>query len=397
MNKLRGLIEKFEEEVIRIRRDLHKHPEVGFDLERTSSIVSEKLNELGFDVKTNIAKTGVVGLLEGKEDGPTIALRADMDALPVKEKTGLQFASIEDNKMHACGHDGHTAILLGVAMVLSEIKEELNGKVKLIFQPAEEGPGGAKPMIEEGVMKNPGVDAILGLHIWLEIEAGKVGVKEGPLFASIDEVDIDIKGESSHGASPHLGVDAIVVSADLINALQKIVSRNINPIDSAVITIGKINGGYVRNVIADNVRLEATVRSLNPAVRTKLKEEIYKKVDKICSASSADYEIDYRNLYPPLINDKKINGLVKDNAIKVMGEENVIGIKEPTMGGEDFAYFLKEAPGTFFLLGGRNEKKEITAPHHNPRFTFDEDIMADGIELMISSVINFFEGNEYHD
>ncbi len=394
MNNIRAKINKYKEEVIRIRRDLHKHPEVGFDLERTSNLVSDKLKELGFDVKTNIAKTGIVGLIEGNEAGPTIALRADMDALPIKEQTELSFASVEDDKMHACGHDGHTAILLGVAMVLAEIKDELKGKVKLIFQPAEEGPGGAKPMIEEGVMKNPEVDAILGLHIWLEIEAGKVGVKEGPLFASIDEVDIDIKGESSHGASPHQGVDAVVVAADLINSFQTIVSRNINPIDSAVITIGKINGGYVRNVIADNVRLEATVRSLNPDVRKKLEEEIYKKVEKICSASDADYEIDYRNLYPPLLNDNKINGLVKNNAIKVMGAENVIDIEEPTMGGEDFAFFLKEVPGTFFLLGGRNEGKEITAPHHNPNFTFDEDIMTDGIEIMINSVINFLEGNE---
>ncbi|MFW5787256.1 MAG: M20 metallopeptidase family protein [Halanaerobiales bacterium] len=391
MNKLKNLIKRYEDEVIEIRRDLHKHPEVGFDLERTSKIIAKKLKDLDFEVKTNIAKTGVVALLKGDKEGPTIALRADMDALPVKEQTGLSFASVEEGKMHACGHDGHTAILLGVAKVLAEIKGELSGNVKFIFQPAEEGPGGAKPMIEEGVMSDPEVEAILGLHIWLELDAGKVGVKSGPLFASIDEVDITVKGDSSHGASPHQGVDAIAVSAELINSLQSVVSRKINPLDSAVITVGKITGGYVRNVIADEVKLEATVRSLNSKVRKKLEREIRKKVKNICLASDADYEIDYRHLYPPLHNNKKMTELLKRNAVEVMGSKNVVNIKEPTMGGEDFAFFLKEVPGTFFLLGGRNKEKSISAPHHNPHFTFDEDIMKDGMEIMVRSVLEYFD------
>ncbi|HKL75250.1 MAG TPA: amidohydrolase [Halanaerobiales bacterium] len=394
MDNIKKLVKKYEEEVIKIRRDLHKHPEVGFDLARTSKKVANILNELGFEVKTEIGKTGVVGIIEGNNDGPTIALRADMDALPMEEKTDLDFASVEKGKMHACGHDGHTAILLGVAMVLAEIKDKLRGNVKLIFQPAEEGPGGAEPMIEDGVMDAPKVDAILGLHIWLEMDAGKVGVKKGPLFASIDEVDIKIKGDSSHGASPHQGVDAITTAAEVINSLQSIVSRKIDPIDSAVVTIGKIEGGYVRNVIADEVNLEGTIRALNPEVRKQLEDEIRKKVKNICLASDADYEIDYRHMYPPLVNDKDITDLVKENAIKVMKSENVIDVKEPTMGGEDFAYFLKEVPGTFFLLGGRNEEKGITAAHHNTHFTFDEDIMTDGIEIMIKSVLDFLERNE---
>jgi len=394
MDNIKKLVKKYEEEVIKIRRDLHKHPEVGFDLARTSKKVANILNELGFEVKTEIGKTGVVGIIEGNNDGPTIALRADMDALPMEEKTDLDFASVEKGKMHACGHDGHTAILLGVAMVLAEIKDKLRGNVKLIFQPAEEGPGGAEPMIEDGVMDAPKVDAILGLHIWLEMDAGKVGVKKGPLFASIDEVDIKIKGDSSHGASPHQGVDAITTAAEVINSLQSIVSRKIDPIDSAVVTIGKIEGGYVRNVIADEVNLEGTIRALNPEVRKQLEDEIRKKVKNICLASDADYEIDYRHMYPPLVNDKDITDLVKENAIKVMKSENVIDVKDPTMGGEDFAYFLKEVPGTFFLLGGRNEEKGITAAHHNTHFTFDEDIMTDGIEIMIKSVLDFLERNE---
>jgi len=394
MDNIKKLVKKYEEEVIKIRRDLHKHPEVGFDLARTSKKVANILNELGFEVKTEIGKTGVVGIIEGNNDGPAIALRADMDALPMEEKTDLDFASVEKGKMHACGHDGHTAILLGVAMVLAEIKDKLRGNVKLIFQPAEEGPGGAEPMIEDGVMDAPKVDAILGLHIWLEMDAGKVGVKKGPLFASIDEIDIKIKGDSSHGASPHQGVDAITTAAEVINSLQSIVSRKIDPIDSAVVTIGKIEGGYVRNVIADEVNLEGTIRALNPEVRKQLEDEIRKKVKNICLASDADYEIDYRHMYPPLVNDKDITDLVKENAIKVMKSENVIDVKDPTMGGEDFAYFLKEVPGTFFLLGGRNEEKGITAAHHNTHFTFDEDIMTDGIEIMIKSVLDFLERNE---
>ena len=394
MDEIKKLIKKYEDEIIEIRRDLHKHPEVGFDLERTSKKVANKLKELGFEVKTEIGKSGVVGIIKGNDTGPTIALRADMDALPMEEETDLSFASIEKGKMHACGHDGHTAILLGVAMVLAELKDKLRGNVKLIFQPAEEGPGGAEPMMADGVLKNPEVDAIFGLHIWLEIDSGKVGVKKGPLFASIDEVDIKIKGDSAHGASPHQGVDAITTAAEVINSLQSIVSRKINPIDSAVVTIGKIEGGYVRNVIADKVNLEGTVRALTTEVRKQLEEEICKKVKNICSASEADYEIDYRHLYPPLVNNEEMTDLVKDNAVKVMKDENVIDVKEPTMGGEDFAYFLKEVPGTFFLLGGRNEKKGITAPHHNTHFTFDEDIMADGIEIMVKSVLDFLERNE---
>lgn len=394
MDDIRKLVRKYENEVIEIRRDLHKHPEVGFDLERTSKKVANKLKELGFEVKTEIGKSGVVGLIKGDDSGSTIALRADMDALPMEEETDLSFASVEEGKMHACGHDGHTAILLGVAMVLAEIKDELKGNVKLIFQPAEEGPGGAEPMIEDGVMNNPEVDAIFGLHIWLEIDAGKVGVKNGPLFASIDEVDIKIKGDSAHGASPHQGVDAIAAAVEVINSLQSIVSRKINPIDSAVVTIGKIEGGYVRNVIADKVNLEGTVRALNSEVRKQLEEEIYKKVKNISSASDADYEIEYRHLYPPLLNDEEMTNLVKNNAIEVMDSGNIIDVEEPTMGGEDFAYFLKKVPGTFFLLGGRNEEKGITASHHNTHFTFDEDIMVNGIEIMIRSVLDFLERNE---
>lgn len=394
MDEIKKLIKKYEDEVIALRRDFHKHPEVGFDLDRTSKKVADKLKKLGFEVKTEIGKSGVVGIIKGNDTGPTIALRADMDALPMEEETDLPFASVEKEKMHACGHDGHTAILLGVAMVLAELKDELRGNVKLIFQPAEEGPGGAEPMIQDEVLKAPEVDAIFGLHIWLEKDAGKVGVKKGPLFASIDEVDIKIKGNSAHGASPHQGVDAITTAAEVINSLQSIVSRKINPIDSAVVTIGKIEGGYVRNVIADKVNLEGTVRALTSEVRKQLEEGICKKVKNICSASGADYEIDYRHLYPPLVNDEEMTDLIKNNAVEVMKDENVIDVKEPTMGGEDFAYFLKEVPGTFFLLGGRNEKKGITAPHHNTHFTFDEDIMADGIEIMVKSVLDFLERNE---
>jgi len=394
MNNIKKIIKKYEDEVIKIRRDLHKHPEVGFDLDRTSKKVAKKLNQLGFEVKTKIGKSGVVGIIKGNDNGPTIALRADMDALPMEEETDLPFASVEKGKMHACGHDGHTAILLGVAMVLAEIKDKLKGNVKLIFQPAEEGPGGAEPMLEDGALKEPDVDAIFGLHIWLEIDAGQVGVKKGPLFASIDEVDIKIKGNSAHGASPHQGVDAITTAAEVINSLQSIVSRKINPIDSAVVTIGKIEGGYVRNVIADKVNLEGTVRALNSEVRKQLEKEICKKVKNITSASDADYEIDYRHLYPPLLNDEKMTNLVKNNAVEVMESENVIDVKDPTMGGEDFAYFLKKVPGTFFLLGGRNEEKGITAAHHNTHFTFDEDIMTDGIEIMVRSVLDFLERNE---
>jgi amidohydrolase len=383
------IIKEVEPEVVELRRDFHRFPETGFEEERTAGVIIDNLKKMGVEVKKGIAKTGVIGLIKGKKEKPVIALRADMDALTITEQNQIPYASKEEGKMHACGHDAHVAILLGVARVLSQIKDHLPGQVKLIFQPAEEGPGGAWPMIEEGALKEPDVDVILGLHVWMELPVGTIGVKAGPAFAAVDEFDLTLTGKSSHGARPQDGIDTIIVAANLINALQSIVSRNIDPIDSAVITIGKIEGGYRRNIIVDRVRLEGTCRSLTPEVRDRLEKRLKEVIKGVCSSYGCEYELDYRREYPPLINDGRITDRVKRVAEDILGKEKVIEIEKPTLGGEDFAFFLQKVPGSFFLVGARNEEKGITAPHHNPYFNIDEDCLAIGVEVLVKTVLDF--------
>lgn len=387
--KIKEIIKEVEPEVVELRRDFHRFPETGFEEERTAGVIIDNLKKMGVEVKKGIAKTGVIGLIKGKKEKPVIALRADMDALTITEQNQIPYASREEGKMHACGHDAHVAILLGVARVLSQIKDHLPGQVKLIFQPAEEGPGGAWPMIEEGALKEPDVDVILGLHVWMELPVGTIGVKAGPAFAAVDEFDLTLTGRSSHGARPQDGIDTIIVAANLINALQSIVSRNIDPIDSAVITIGKIEGGYRRNIIADRVRLEGTCRSLTPEVRDRLEKRLKEVIKGVCSSYGCEYELVYRREYPPLINDGRITDRVKRVAEDILGKERVIEIEKPTLGGEDFAFFLQKVPGSFFLVGARNEEKGITAPHHNPYFNIDEDCLAIGVEVLVKTVLDF--------
>ena len=389
--EIKEIISEIETNLVEIRQDLHRHPELGFEEVRTARVIATILTELGLTVETGIARTGVVGLLEGEQPGPVIALRADMDALTIEEKNQVPYASQEKGKMHACGHDAHVTILLGTAMVLSRLKDRLPGTVKFIFQPAEEGPGGAKPMIEQGVLENPPVDRVLGLHVWLDLPAGQVGLKKGAGFASVDQFDLLIKGKSGHGALPHQGVDAIVLAAQVISALQTVVSRKLDPTEPAVITVGKIEGGYRRNIIAEEVRMEGTVRTVNPAIRTQLAATFKEIVAGICSAAGGNFELDYREGYPTLYNDGAVVELIKEVATAVVGLEQIIEPDKPTLGGEDFAYFLERVPGCFFLLGARNEEKGINAPHHNPFFDLDESVLALGVELMVRSTLRLME------
>lgn len=393
MVDIKQLIKNIEPEVINLRRDFHMYPELGFELERTAGIVADKLTNLGYEVRTGIAKTGVVGILKGSQKGPTVAIRADMDALPIKEDTGVGYASKYEGKMHACGHDGHTAILLGVAEVLANMKDDIQGCIMLIFQPAEEGPGkgGSKAMIDEGVFDDPRPDAILGLHIWPDIDAGKIGIQPGSLFASIDDIDIVVKGESSHGASPHQGVDAVVVASDTVKALQTVVSREVNPTEPAVITLGKIEGGYNRNIIADEVSLQGTIRCVTLETRDNIEKNVKRIVKGIADTYGAKYELDYRHEIPALINRPEYTEIVKQEAIGIIGEDNVLNVDKPVLGGEDFANFLNEVPGTFFLLGGRNIEKGIDAPNHNPKFNFDESVMSIGVEILVKSTLNILK------
>lgn len=386
----KGEIASLKDEMIQMRRDFHRRPEPGFQEVETSKVVAKRLEEYGLEVRTGIAKTGVVGVLRGSREGRTIIVRADMDALTVKEQTGLEFASENEGVMHACGHDGHMTIGLTTARILSEHRDEIKGNVKFVFQPAEEGPGGAKPMIEEGVMEDPKVDAAIGLHLWNYLPIGKVTVRSGPVFASMDSMKIKIKGKGGHGAIPHEAVDSIVVSSQVVTALQTIVSREIAPLAPSVVTIGTIKGGYGFNIIADVVEMDGTARALDVELQKKLPERIERIIKGVTSGMRADYEFDYTFHYPVTINDEAMTQLIEEVSATVVGQENVV-VFEGTMGGEDMAFYLREVPGCYFCVGSSNKEKGLDQPHHSPQFDFDEDAMPIGVEIFARAAMKYLE------
>lgn len=378
MDRIKELVIRQKNKVIEIRRDLHRIPEVGFEEIRTSSYIVECLEKEGFEVKKGIAKTGVVGLLKcGGGNGKTLLIRADIDALPIKEETGLPFQSRHDGRMHACGHDGHMAMVLGAAAVLKEISDELKGTIKFVFQPAEEGPGGARSMIEEGVMENPGVDYSVGCHLWPPVPEGKVGIRDGPLMAAADRFNLKIIGKGGHGAMPHLCIDPIDTAVQIINSFQRIVSRKMNPLSPTVVTVGSFHSGTLFNIIPDEANLMGTTRTFAREMWEKWPEEIERIIKGICETTGARYELDYQQGYPPTVNDSWMADVVRQAAAKVVGEENVIE-PEPTMGGEDMAFFLERSRGCYFFLG---VGKEGFAPIHNPKFNFNEDVLSLGVEI----------------
>jgi amidohydrolase len=385
---LKKEIEDLTPELIELRRDLHRHPEPGFQEVWTSQTMAEKLGALGYEVRSGIAKTGVMGLLHGGKPGKTLLLRSDIDALTIGEKNQIDYCSEQPGAMHACGHDGHMAIALTVAKILARHQTELAGKVKFVFQPAEEGPGGAKPMIEEGVLKDPRPDRALGLHLWNSLPVGVVGIRPGPTFACLDAIDIVIRGKGGHGAAPHQTVDPIVASAQVITALQTMVSREVDPIKPAVLSIGTIQGGHAYNIIANEVTMTGTVRAFDLELRKTLPERIERIVKGATSAMRAEYEFEYRFGYPPLVNDEAVCNWIKEIAAEVVGEEN-IKLPDPTMGGEDMAYFLQEVPGCYLLLGSANEEKGLNKPHHNPEFNFDEAALPIGVEILARAALRF--------
>lgn len=387
---------EIQSEIVQWRRDLHQIPEVGLEVPQTSAYVARELEKLGVEHKTGVGGYGVVGIIRGDYPGKTIGLRADMDGLAIQEETGLPFASTIAGKMHACGHDSHTAMQLGAAKLLLENKDKLTGNAKLIFQPAEEGPGGAKPMIDDGVMENPKVDAVLGLHIGLvfkEVGTGQVGVGYGQLMACLDRFKIIIKGKGCHGAMPEMGVDPIVIAGQVISTLQTIVSREIAPTTPAVVTIGIIRGGQAYNIIPDIVEMEGTARALDQQVREKNAARIEDIVKQVTRGMRGDYEFEYIFGYPALSNDAEFTKEFVKVAQEIVGEENVLEIAKPTMGGEDFAFFLKMVPGTFFFLGGGNEEKGIVYPHHSAKFDVDEDVFWKGTALLTQGAIDWLTRN----
>jgi len=376
--------------LVDIRRTIHRHPELGFEEVETSKLISEWLQKFGLDVKRGMAKTGVVGLLKGKKPGRTIAIRADMDALPMDEANRVPYASQIKGKMHACGHDAHVTILLGVARFFSTIPDQVKGNIKWIFQPAEEGGGGGRIMIEEGVLENPKVDAIFGSHVFPFLSVGKVGIYEREGLAAADRFIIKIIGKGGHAASPHVSKDPILAAGHLITQIHSIVSRNVNPLESGVITIGKVSGGTASNIIPDEAELIGTVRSLNPQVREELKSRIEQVTQGVARSFSMDYRFDFEYGYPVLINNSEMSKLVGSACSRGIGKENVEVLK-PSMGGEDFAYYLEKVPGSFFRLGCRNEEKGLIHPYHSSLFDVDEEVLPFGVEMFIRIIDQYLE------
>lgn len=387
-------IQKHNLEIIKIRRFLHMNPELSNREYETAKLVGAKLISLGLEVKKGVAKTGVVGLLRGSQQGATVGIRADMDALPIQELTDVPFKSLNPGVMHACGHDVHTSIVLGTAMVLTALKDKIKGNIKFIFQPAEEGPppgeeGGASLMIKEGVLQEPSVGAIFGLHVWPE-DLGKAYFIPGHMMASSDWFQIVIKGKSSHAARPHEGIDSIALASNIVVSLQSVISRTTNPTDPAVLTIGKINGGTRSNIIAEKVILEGTVRTLSERNREKIPQLMENIVKGITHSFGADYTFSYRKGPPSLYNHPELAKIMLPTLLKVLGEEHVKELN-PQMVAEDFSYYCQEIPGFYFFLGAKNPAQETMAPLHNPYFNPDEGSITMGIKIMCHLLLDCLE------
>jgi amidohydrolase len=376
MENLHQLVSEQKDRIIQIRRDLHRIPETAYTEKKTSAYVADDLCSLGLEVQTGIAQYGMVGLMKTGRPGPTLLIRADMDALPLKEDTGLDFASEHEGTMHACGHDAHMAMVLGAATVLSKIKNELKGNIKFLFQPAEEGPGGAKPMIEAGVMENPKVDYSIGCHVWPDIQEGTIGVRAGAFMAAMDRFDIKIKGKGGHAAMPHLCADALEVGTQVVNALQRITSRHMDPLQPTVVTVGTFYAGSAFNIIPGEAEMSGTTRTFDPEIWDSWESRLEKVIRGVCESMSVEFELKFSQGYPVTINDESAAEIVGRCAAKVVGEDRVV-VPPKVMGGEDFAYYLQQSKGCFFALGvGR----EGAAPIHNPKFDFNEEVMLLGVE-----------------
>lgn len=372
------------------RRDFHRHPELGFQEVRTAGIVAAHLQELGLEVSTGVGKTGVIAMVEPDDlpdDSETVLLRFDMDALPIHEETGLPYASQNAGVMHACGHDGHTAIGMGVAQLLTRHRNELPGRVKLVFQPAEEGMGGAMAMISDGALEEPKPAAAYGLHLWSRLPYNQVVVQPGPLWAAADIFTLTVHGKGGHGATPHDTIDATLVASQLVVALQTIVSRNANPSDTAVVTVASFHSGNAGNVISEQAVLKGTIRSFEPEVRDLLLRRFEEICTGVCQAFGASYEFEMHSCVPATINSEAGARVMEGIAREVVGEQNVAQIA-PMMVGEDMAEFLNRAPGCFVLVGAANPEEGFYSPHHSPSFDFEESVMPTGVSLLAEAAFS---------
>ena len=379
------------DQLVAWRRDFHQHPELGFQETRTASIVADHLRGLGLEVSTGVAKTGVVAIVEGDNlpaEAPTVMVRFDMDALPIDEATGLPFASQTPGVMHACGHDGHIAIGMGVAQLLVKHRHHLSGRVKMVFQPAEEGLGGAAAMVREGVMEHPKPSAAFGLHLWSRLPLNQVIVQEGPLWANAGIFELTVHGQGGHGAMPHETIDATLVASQIVVAWQSIVARNIDPAQTAVLTVGTFHSGDAPNVIAGESKLTGTIRTFDPAIESLLKRRMREVAVGICQAFGATCELNFSISIPAVINSPEGAALMRDVATQIVGEEQVAQIT-PMMVGEDVSEFLVRAPGCFILIGAAKPDDADPSPHHNPTFDFDERMLPTGAAIMAGAAISY--------
>jgi amidohydrolase len=373
---------------VKLRRKLHQRPELAFEEHQTAATIAAELKRIGCRVTTGVNRTGVLGILEGRENGAVAAVRSDMDALPVTEQTGLSFASKNPGVMHACGHDSHMAMVVSTAAVMAKLRSHWPGTIKFIFQPSEEVvPGGARGMIHAGVLERPKVDMIFGVHVDPWIPVGRAGIKDGVMMAQTDDFALTVVGKSGHGARPHLGVDAIYIAAQIVTAVQSIVSRNTDPLNPAVLSIGKIEGGTATNIVAGRVRLEGTVRAASEKDTQNIRRRLKSIASGVARGLGGKIELDYKIGYPPLYNAKTTNDLYRESLRRAYGPKAVVEIAEPLMGGEDFAMYLLKTPGAMMRLGIRNPKLGATYAWHHPQFTIDEDALAVGIRTICGALL----------
>ena len=388
MDNIAQDVADLKDQLIASRRDFHRNPEVSFQERRTGEIVASRLEALGWNVQRGVAETGVVGHLDGSGPGKTVLIRVDIDALPIQEPKDRPYSSVVDGVMHACGHDGHTAVGLVVAELLSRYAHSIKGRIKLAFQPAEEIMSGAIRMIEEGVMKDPVVDRVLSFHLWSPLPVGQVVSQAGPIFSSADEIRISVKGKGGHGGMPHLSVDPILIASHIVTSLQTVLSREIAPTQPAVMGFGTIHGGTAFNVVSDQVELTGTVRTLDDSVR----EFILRRADEIASAVAeglrGEAQFQHVRGAPAVVNDAEVAELVADVAAEVIGRQNVVTIPPPQV-GDDASFFLKEAPGCYFLVGCSNAQRGITASHHNAQFDIDEDSLPLAAHILTKAALSY--------
>lgn len=385
--KVSQLVDDLYPKLVEIRRDFHQHPELGLEEYRTATQIKKYLTECDIKILQLIGDTAIVGMISGKDEGRVIGLRADIDALPILEANQTSYCSLTPGHMHACGHDVHTTVLLGAAMVLNELKDEFRGAVKLFFQPAEETVGGAKTMIAAGCLENPQVDHVLGLHVRPSLQVGQVGFHYEKCHAASDTLTIHVYGKQSHGAYPQDGIDAIMIASHVIVGVQSIISRNLSPFESAVISLGMIEGGDAGNIVANHVTIKGTLRTLDQNIRTYMKKRLIEVVELTAKAHGGDALVEIEEGYLPLINNKEIVEVVRNEAIKLLGQEQVFILEHPSLGVEDFSYFTEAVPSCFYNLGTGNDLKGINSQLHSNTFDVDEEAIKVGVCLQVLSAL----------